>query len=299
MVRVTSIILWIICVTWPGTPGAAVWTDAMGRAVEVVEPPQRIVSLVPSVTEILYELGVEDRLVGVTRFCTYPPRVADKAQVGDYGAPNLEAVAALDPDLVILAADAASPALLTRIEALGIAAYVVYPKGVFATIATIRALGQVVGAEPAGEQVAQRLHTAIEKIRAFAVSHNRPRVIFCVMTQPLVVAGPGTLIDDLIRLAGGQNLVPPGLNRYPTWGPESLLMADPDVIIVSTHLGKTESAQLFAGWPELWAVRNQQIVSIEPDWVSRPGPRLALGAAALAEVFRQVATRPAATADRR
>jgi len=277
---------------------AVAWTDAMGRTVEVAAMPQRIVSLVPSVTEILYELGADDRLVGVTRFCTYPPRAASKTQVGDYADPNLEAVASLDPDLVVLAADTANPALLSRIEALGIAVYIVYPKGVRETIATIRNLGRVVGVAEAGEQAARRLHEAIERVRVSASGRESPSVVFCVMTQPLVVAGPGTLIDDLIRVAGGRNLVPPGPNRYPTWGSESLLAADPDIIVISSHPGKVDPVKLFADWPEIKAVRNNQIVSIEPDWVSRPGPRLGLGAAALAEAFGRVGSKPEVMGER-
>ena len=294
MVRLAIMIFWFACVTWPASARAVAWPDALGRSVEVAAQPQRIVSLVPSVTEILYALGVEDRLVGVTRFCTYPPEAAGKAQVGDYGDPNLEAVAALDPDLVILAADAANPALLSRIEGLGVAAYVVYPKGIRETIATIRQLGQLVGAPQAGEKAALQLDNALERIRSAVRGRARPRVVFCIMTQPLVVAGPGTLIDDLIRLAGGRNMVPAGPNRYPTWGKESLLLADPDIMIVSSHPGKLEPAALFADLPELRAVRNHQVVSIEPDWVSRPGPRLAQGAAALAEAFGRVEVNPAA-----
>jgi iron complex transport system substrate-binding protein len=294
MVRLATIIFCVVCVVWPISARAVAWTDAMGRSVEVAAQPQRVVSLVPSVTEILYALGVEDRLVGVTRFCTYPPQAAAKAQVGDYGNPNLEAVAALDPDLVILAADAANPAMLSRIEGLGVAAYIVYPKGIRETIATIRQLGLVLGVPQAGVKAALQLDRAIARIRSEVRGRVRPRVVFCVMTQPLVVAGPGTLIDDLIGLAGGRNMVPDGPNRYPTWGKESLLLVDPDVIIVSSHPGRLEPAALFADWPELWAVRKHQVVSIEPDWVSRPGPRLAQGAAALAEAFGRVEVNPAA-----
>lgn len=295
MHRITVILLATLGVLWAASGQAATWTDAMGRSVEIAGTPQRIVSLVPSVTEILYELGADDRLVGVTRFCTYPAQAADKAQVGDYADPNLEAVALLEPDLVFLAADTANPALVARIESLGIAAYIVYPRGIEATIATISAIGAVVGAAEAGEQVARQLQLALERTRASVEGGQRPGVVFCIMTQPLMVAGPGTLIDDLIRLAGGRNLVPAGPSRYPTWGIEALLAADPDIIVLSSHPDQGEPGGALSGWSELHAVRRGQIVSVEPDWVSRPGPRLALGAAALAEIFGRAELQSEAT----
>lgn len=286
MVRLAIILLLqMLLVVSPASP-AAVWTDAMDRQVVLPETPRRIVSLVPSVTEILFALGAGDRLVGVTRYCTYPPAARELPRVGDYGEPNLEAVAMLAPDLVLLAADAANPALLSRIEALGIAAYVVYPKGIDETLATIRRLGQIVGRPEAGQQAAAGLQSRLAAVRAAAAGRPRPRVLFCVMTEPLVVAGPGTLIDDLIQIAGGHNVVPAGTARYPTWSLESLLVADPDVMVVSVHPGQQGPAELAAAWPELAAARKDLIVTIEPDWVSRPGPRLALGAEALQRIFR-------------
>ena len=290
MTRLLATGLLLICLGLPATGQAAVWVDAMNRPVELTAPPQRIVSLVPSVTEILFALGAGDQLVGATRFCTYPPAARDLPRVGDYSEPSLEAIAVLAPDLVVLAADAASPALLARIEALDIAAYVVYPKGITGTVATIRQLGEVVGQAAAAERLASELQLKIDTVRQTSQSQHKPRVLFCVMTEPLVVAGPGTLIDDLLQAAGASNVVPTGPVRYPTWGAEALLAADPDILILSVHPGQQGPDELMAIWPELRASRDRQVVTVEADWVSRPGPRLALGAQALAEIFQHWAT---------
>lgn len=295
MIRLARILLLPLLVMLLPLPApAAVWSDAMERRVSLPETPERIVSLVPSVTEILFALGAGDRLVGVTRYSDYPPAARDLPRVGDYSAPNLEAVAMLEPDLVLLAADAAGPALLSRLEALAIPAYIVYPRGIEETLDTIRRLGQILGRADAGERVAAELQAQLAAVQRAAGGRPRPRVLFCVMTEPLVVAGPGTLIDDLIRVAGGRNVVAPGPMRYPTWSPEGMLAADPDVIVVSVHPGQQSPDQLAAAWPELTAARRKRIVTIEPDWVSRPGPRLALGAAALQEIFAASVGAPAA-----
>ncbi len=264
---------------------AAVWTDATGRRVEAPDHPRRIVSLVPSVTELLFALGVEDRVAGVTRFCNYPPRAQAKPKVGGYADPSLEAVAALSPDLVFAAADATKPALVRRLEALGIPVFVVYPRTLEGTVEMIRQVGRVADAADAGERLAAELEGTIAEVRDRVAGLPRPTVLLCIMVRPLVVAGPGTLGHDLIETAGGRNVVPPGPSRYPTWGPESLLGADPDVIIVSPHPGDPAPARSFDEWPELKAVASGRVVQIPSDWIHRPGPRLSLGLRALARAL--------------
>ncbi len=270
---------------------AAVWTDALGRRVEAPDRPGRIVSLVPSVTEILFAVGAGDRLAGVTRFCTYPPAARRLPKVGGYADPSLEAIVALSPDLVFGAADSTPPALIRRLEALGIPVYVVYPRSLRDTVETIRTVGYVAGVPEGGRAVADALQNAVERVRSAVQGLPRPGVLLCIMVRPLVVASPGTLGHDLLEAAGGRNVVPPGTARYPTWGAESLLAADPEVIIVSPHPGEPVPERFFEQWPELRAVTSGRVVRVESDWLHRPGPRLAKGLWALAralhpEVFR-------------
>ncbi len=265
--------------------GAAEWTDALGRRVDVPGRPRRIVSLVPSVTEVLFAVGAGDRLVGVTRFCTYPPEARNLPQVGGYADPSLEAIVALSPDLVFGAADSTPPALIRRLEALGIPVYVVYPRSLADTVATIRQVGRVAGVPGGGQAVADHLEATVETVRRAVQGLPRPEVLLCIMVRPLVVAGPGTLGHDLVEAAGGRNVVPPGPSRYPTWGAESLLAADPEVIIVSPHPGEPFPVRFFGRWPELRAVASGRVVPIESDWLHRPGPRLAQGLRALAEAL--------------
>lgn len=288
MHRIKVVLLLLFLLPLPGPVFAATWVDAVGRKVEIIEEPQRIISLVPSVTEILFELGLEDRIVGVTSFCTYPEQARKKPRVGSYSDPSLEALTLQQPDLVIISADSANPALITRMERLGLPVYVVYPRGIEETIAMISAVGQVTGKAQAGERMAQQLKDAVKQIEAAVAGRPRPRVLFCVMVRPLTVAGPDTLVGNLIKAAGGENVVPAGANRYPTWGGESLLLADPDLIIVSPHPGTPNPSDLFSVWPELKAIRENRIISVHPDWVHRPGPRLNLGLAALAEAIHGI-----------
>ncbi len=288
MIRIKILCLLLVCLLLPLPCFAAVWVDAMGRQVELPMQPQRIVSLVPSVTEILFSLGLEDRIVGVTRYCTYPPSARNKPQVGGYANPNLEAIILQQPDLVFLSADTANPAVLARMEALQLSVYVVYPRGIKETIEMIRTIGQVTGATTAGERLAQKLAATVAQVKELVAGRPQPRVLFCVMIRPLTVAGPDTLVGDLIKTAGGKNIVAAGANRYPTWGTVALLLANPALIIVSPHPGTATPADYFSAWPELKAVKQKRIVSITPDWVQRPGPRLGLGLLSLAAAIHNI-----------
>lgn len=269
----------------------------MGRTVEVPEHPQRIVSLVPSITETLFALGLSEKIVGVTSFCYYPQEARRKPQIGSYADPSLEAILLQNPDLVLISADSASPALLAKMERLGLSVYTIYPKGLAETLAMFHEIGRVTGNPQGGEQLAEQLEATIETVRKAVAGRLQPNLLFCVMTQPLTVAGPDTMVGELIEVAGGKNIVPSGINRYPTWSREALLVADPDMIVVSPHPGTPDPFALFSSWIELSAVRNQRIVSVNPDWVHRPGPRLSLGLIALANAIHGIELPLSETAD--
>ncbi len=275
----------VCLVLWAGAAAGAQWTDALGRTVRAPDRPERIVSLVPSVTEVLFALGAQDRVAGVTRFCTYPPEAQDKPDVGGYADPSLEAIVALGPDLVFASADATRPSLIERLDALGVPVFVVYPRSLDGTVEMIRRVGRAAGVAPAGDRAADALARAAAEVRRRTAGLRRPVVLLCIMVQPLVVAGPGTLGDDLIVAAGGRNAVPDGSARYPTWGPESLLGADPEMVVVSPHPGDPAPGRLFLRWPELRAVAAGRVVEIPSDWIHRPGPRLARGLRALARTL--------------
>ena len=287
MRRVLALLL-LFGVWLPVGAGAATWTDALGRRVEITAAPQRIVSLVPSVTEVLFALGLGPRVVGVTQYSDYPPSARLKPHVGNYDAPSIEAIVATHPDLVIAGADVDSPTLVERLSALHIPVYVVYPQTLDDTIAMLAQLGKVTGAPAAGARLSASLRRTVDRAKAAVAGRPPERVLLCEMLRPLVVAGPRTLADDLLQVAGGQNVVTAGPLRYPTWGPEGVLAADPQVIIVAPHPGGPDPIGYFRRWPELTAVRTDHVVTIDADWLQFPGPRLACGLAALVKALHGI-----------
>ena len=267
--------------------GAGVHTDALGRTLELGQQPQRVVSLVPSVTETIYAIGREHLLVGVTDFCNYPPAAQHINSVGAYNNPSIEAIAMLQPDLVILSADMATPALLQTLLELGIPAYSVYPRSIDTTVAMIRSLGALLGAVERAEAIAAQLEHSVQQLRRQSSAINiaaRPKVMISVMVTPLVVAGGKTLPGAMLECAGGVNVARED-TRYPVWNVESVLEADPDIIVVSPHPGTLAPEDFFVRFKQLRAVARGNVVKIPADWLQRPGPRIINGLKALHEAI--------------
>jgi ABC-type Fe3+-hydroxamate transport system substrate-binding protein len=280
--------LLLLCIGAAPLAHAATWTDALGRKVDVQATPKRIVSLVPSVTEVLFALGIGSRVVGVTRYSDYPPAARCKPHVGSYDAPSIEAIVATRPDLVIADADVDSSVLIDRLSAFHIPVYVVYPHTLADTVAMLARFGKVAGVPAAGARLSDSLRRTIERAKAAVAGRPTVRVLLCEMLHPLVAAGPQTLADDLLRIVGGENVVPAGPLRYPTWGAEGVLAADPQVIVVAPHPGGPDPTAYFRRWPQLTAVRTGHVVTIDADWLQFPGPRLACGLAALVKALHGI-----------
>lgn len=269
------------------------YTDALGRQVQLDNPPQRVVSLVPSVTEIIYALGAQKLLVGVTDFCNYPPQAREKQSVGAYNSPSIEAIAMLQPDLVIIAADMATPALLQTLLELNIPVYGVYPRSLKATIEMMRNLGTVLDYADAGAALALQLEQAIAQLCTEveqAEAETAPRVLLAIMLEPLVVAGTDTLPGEMLACAGGINVAASG-SRYPMWNMESVLAFDPDIIVVSPHPGTPTPRDFFLRFGQLRAVQQGNVVEIPADWLQRPGPRIIKGLEALHQAITDAENR--------
>ncbi len=264
---------------------AATYTDAVGRQVSVPDRPQRIISLVPSVTEILFAIDADRQLVAVTDYCTYPDEARLLPSIGSYADPGLENILSHQPDLVIATSAMNSPALIAQLEQLDIPVYVIEAHSVPQTLETIRNLGQLTGQRDQADALARNIDSRIRAIRRQVPPDSRPSILAAIVLQPLTVAGPDTFIDNLIDIAGGRNVVPKGPSRYPTWNFEALLMANPDFILLSPHPGQPDINNFFAPWTQLTAVANGQIVQLNADWLYRPGPRMILGIEALAKTL--------------
>lgn len=255
--------------------------DGLGREVTISANPQRIISLMPSNTEILFALGLSDRVVGVTEFDTYPPEVQEKEKIGGTTVRtiSIEAILALEPDLV-LAHDEHHQEVIDTLTDNGITVFAVNTTGLLDIYRAFDWIGQIAGIQAEADALKRQLQADVADITARVQQiplDQRPTVYYEVWDEPLMTAGPNTFIGQLIDLAGANNVFADVTEDYPIISAEELVARDPDVILgPETHVEPLTAEVIAArpGWSDITAVQNGQIYPLNDDIISRPGPRL-------------------------
>jgi iron complex transport system substrate-binding protein len=273
------------------TPRPVSVVDDAGRTVEIVETPQRLISLAPSNTEILFALGLGEKVAGVTDFCDYPEEAQAIEKVGGIE-PNLEKLVDLNPDLVL--AIGGSPAQVekaTEMEKLGLTVLVLEPGDIEGIMANIELVGKATGAEKEASQLVAQMRERFDGITTKAKgAGSSPKVFFELdATDPSkpYTPGPGSFIDALISLAGGSNIGASAKMQWAQLSTEEIIAQDPEVIILGdVNYGVTvEMVKERPGWSVITAVKNGAIYPIDDILVSRPGPRIIDGLEALARII--------------
>lgn len=250
-------------------------TDDLGREITIFGTPERIVSLAPSNTEILFALGLGDKVAGVTAYCDYPPEAAQKEKVGGYSTINIEKVVALNPDL-ILASGGVQEEVVEQLEGLGVTVVALWPDNLDGILHDITLVGDITGVKDTADALTENLRQRIENIVNAVENASKPEVFYVVWDEPLMTAGQGTFPDDLITRAGGVNIGADAGTSYLIYSLEVLVQQNPSVIILSHGKTPADMASL-AGWQDLTAVRENKVFTIDPDITSRPGPRIVDG----------------------
>ncbi|MET0595297.1 MAG: helical backbone metal receptor [Polyangiaceae bacterium] len=257
--------------------------------------PERIVSLSPSTTEILFALGAGDRIVGRTRYCDYPPESKAIPVVGGFVDANLEKIAQAKTDLVVGARGPGGQAIADKLTAIGIAS--LFPKtDSIADIDTaITAIAERIGLPERGRELIAAMRAKREAIAAAVAGAPRVRTLFVFGLEPIGVAGPGSFPNEMLELAGGDNVMKGG-GAFPSINAETLVALDPEVILDASVTGRGLDASAVErtapGWRDLGAVRRGNVVPILDLAVIRPGPRTAGGIATLARILHPEAKLP-------
>jgi iron complex transport system substrate-binding protein len=261
-------------------------------AAEAVFPPGRIVSLAPSMTEILFALGLEDNIVGVTTFCDYPEEAKKKPKIGGMSNPSLEAVLSLKPDIVVMTTDGNPKEFEERLVSLKIKTYVFTARKLNGLPQGIRSLAEALGVGVRGKLLAKSIEEGVQKASRsnVLINDNAPRkkALFIVWPEPLIVAGPGTAIDDSIKLLGYDNVASQSATAYPKYSIEEVLRQAPDVIIIGKGSGMDMAAVskgILKRLAIVPAVKNHRVCYVG-DGLYRLGPRVVQGIEELASCLK-------------
>lgn len=272
-------------------------TDEIGREVHLHAPAQRIVSLAPHVTELLFAAGAGAAVVGVVSYSDHPPEARQLPQVGSYTNVDMEAVAALRPDLVVAWHSGNRAVHLDKLEALGIAVYINEPRTLEAVADSIEALGRLAGTEAQAMQAASAFRNRHNELAARYRARPPVRMFYQIWNQPLMTVNDQHLISDVIRLCGGINVFGTLPALAPKIGEESVLAANPEAIVAS-GMGEARPEWLdqWRRWPQLTAATQGNLYFVPPDLIQRHTPRILDGAsqlcAALEETRRKRAGHP-------
>ncbi len=262
--------------------------DEFGRTIRVPQIPMRIVSLAPSLTETLYALGVQDRLVGDTDYCDYPPDAQKKRKVGGPINPNLEEIAALHPDLVLVTKEINRLDTLRALDTLGIPAYATRAQNVDEILSTTQKLADLVGVPETGKSLTADLQARLAALHAKLEALPPSRVLFVVWARPLISVGKNTFIADALRKADATSIVDASQD-WPQMNLEEVVRLQPDYLVFAASHAESaardfEALSVLPGWRLLDAVRNRRFAVIS-EAVNRPAPRIV---SAIEDLARQL-----------
>jgi iron complex transport system substrate-binding protein len=293
MIRLSRI-AWLLCTAtvacvYASQAHAAITvTDDNGAAVTLAAPAQRVISLAPHVTELIYAAGGGSRLVGAVSYSDYPPEAKQIPRVGDNKALDLERIAALKPDLIVVWRHGNAQAELERLRELHIPMFFSEPHKLDDVALTLTKLGTLLGTSSTADAAASHYRHDIANLRAQYANRPPVSVFYQVWDQPLMTLNGTHMVSDMIALCGGRNVFAKLQPRVPTVSTEAVLAANPEAIVTAS-VGATKpdtplpQLDRWRAWPSLKAVARNNLFAIDGDLIDRPTPRLVQGAAQLCE----------------
>ena len=263
------------------------FVDDSGRKLYFAKAPRRVLSLAPSLTEMLFAIGLDEQIVGVTNFCNYPPAAAGKPKVG-YTQPNLESLLALRPDMVVAPGELLRADVLAKLEALKVPTFIFEAKSLEHILAHIHTLGRIFERSSAADVLTRHMRERIAEVSRRVETVERKRVLYVLSSHPLITVGPDSYIHQMIELAGGINVAAGTSGAYPRLSMETVLENDPEILVFP--VGSTESVpeheqQTWKRWTGLSAVQHHRLHVVSSDALNRPGPRVVDGLEQLAQVI--------------
>ncbi len=264
-------------------------TDDLGRTVSLSAEPRRIVSLAPSHTETLFALGLDSSIVGVTNYCDFPERAGAKTRVGGMTSPDFETIVSLQPDLVVVTTAGNSRKDFETLLSLGLTVFVSNPQTLEDIYRSVRTLGTLCRHDEEADILVQKMQSIRDSLVRRSAAAPAKRVLLLVSVRPLVSAARGTFIDELLRMANLNNVIQNSATAYPILSREEVLSLRPDWIVGTSEIvhSRDDLLAVFPEWKALPALREGNVVSVDPSLISRPGPRIVLGLEALVNAIHR------------
>ena len=282
------LLLVILCLAGAGFVIFGVQQGQNREAVPLPAKPGRIVSLAPNLTEILFALGLDEKIAAVSNDSDYPPEAAKKKKVGTFWQPNIEAVIAAKPDLVITLWFEQQKAVAETLNRLGYRVLTLKTEKIEELRTAIKKIGAATGRKQQANELVKNIENQFSNLQSKFSSTNKVKVLWVVGVENLSVAGRNTFINELIEIVGGENAIGPTISQYPQIGAEELITCGAEIIIQSamgtSNISKQQrAAEVFwSKWANLPAVKNNRIYVVDSDLVLRLGPRLPQGAEMIA-----------------
>lgn len=294
LLTITSLVGVSACAGAQPPPADGAIVDDLGRTVTVDSPPSRIVALVPSITDLILALGEGDRLVARTRYDT-DPRLAALPAVGGGLDPNIEAIIALRPDLVVVWPGADQP-LIGQLDAAGIAVYGAGSQSLEDQERHTRQIGRLLGVEARADSLLAHLDSSFAALATALAGVPVVSALYVAWHDPPMTTGPGTFVDSIMSVAGGRNIFDDATSDWPQVNMEEIVSRDPDVLILPVPVTGDSGAIAWVhqtpGWRDLRAVRTGRVLLVDSELFSRPGPRIIDAANQLAELLHPGVTGP-------
>ena len=280
----------IITLLFASAAYAKTVTDQTGRTITIPNNPQRIISLAPNVTEIIFAIKEEKRLIAATEYSDYPPQAIELPKVGSYVRLNIEKIVSLKPDLCIGIKEGNPKNSIKRLAEFNIPVYAVNPKNLETVINSIIEIGSLLNAEKKAALIAKQMKNRINKVKTSALKNKKtPTIFFQIDTNGFFSAGADTFIHKLIITAGGKNIAEKK-RGYPKFNKEQILMLSPDIIVIASMDKKKDFKQAKLKWLQfksIPAVANNRVFFVNADLFNRPAPRIIKGLEKLAEIIKE------------
>ncbi|MDR0842982.1 MAG: cobalamin-binding protein [Acidobacteriota bacterium] len=260
-----------------------VYTDGTGRSVRIPRHPKRIISLAPNVTENIYLLGAEDRLIGNTTHCNWPEAAKHKPKIGDLLNPNYELILEAEPDLVISSTAGNDRAAVMKLTGLGVPVYVTAPRSLDEIFQTVEEIGRIIDCEPEAERLVAEMHGRLDAVKRKIADLQPLRGLFITWFDPLLTPGRPTFENDALTFAGVHSITAVSEEFYPRYSLEQVLAQDPDVILTIEHTGDPlPDFRKTPGWRELRAVKAGRVYFLS-EYLQHPSPLFVDGVEDLAK----------------